>query len=116
MKEMVRKIRTGGYLNIRAVIPTYNERANFGAIVSSFFAELPELNVLIVDDNSPDGTSDAVISLLADGESPKHRMRRRPMRARIEGPGTWSGDRGVPFFQLKLYEPIFEAHCRKAAN
>ncbi len=39
------------------VIPTYNEAENLPKIVSALFElPLPELNLLIVDDNSPDGT------------------------------------------------------------
>lgn len=38
------------------VIPTYNERANLPQIVPAALAQDPRLDVLIVDDNSPDGT------------------------------------------------------------
>lgn len=39
------------------VIPTYNEAENLQKMVSALFAlPIPELNLLIVDDNSPDGT------------------------------------------------------------
>ena len=38
------------------VIPTYNEAVNLPVIVPSVLAEDPRLEVLIVDDNSPDGT------------------------------------------------------------
>jgi dolichol-phosphate mannosyltransferase len=43
-------------------VPTYNERENIAAIIPAILRELPEADVLIVDDNSPDGTGD-----LADG-------------------------------------------------
>jgi dolichol-phosphate mannosyltransferase len=39
-----------------AVIPTYNERENLEAIVKAVLAADPNTEVLIVDDNSPDGT------------------------------------------------------------
>ncbi len=43
------------------VIPTYNEISNVGRILKRIFAlEVQNLEVLIVDDNSPDGTADAV--------------------------------------------------------
>lgn len=39
------------------VIPTYNEAENLQAMVSALFAlPMPSLNLLVVDDNSPDGT------------------------------------------------------------
>jgi dolichol-phosphate mannosyltransferase len=47
------------------VLPTYNERANIGVIVGRLFARFPEFRVLVVDDNSPDGTSEAVSNLQA---------------------------------------------------
>ena len=42
---------------ITAVIPTYNEAENLPRLVSALFAlPLPDLRILVVDDNSPDGT------------------------------------------------------------
>jgi dolichol-phosphate mannosyltransferase len=38
------------------VIPTYNEAANLPNIVPQVLAQDPRLDVLVVDDNSPDGT------------------------------------------------------------
>ncbi len=38
------------------VIPTYNERENLGALVAAVLATDPMLDILVVDDNSPDGT------------------------------------------------------------
>ncbi|HEV8305703.1 MAG TPA: polyprenol monophosphomannose synthase, partial [Gemmatimonadales bacterium] len=38
------------------VIPTYNESANLPNIVPQVLAQDPRLEVLVVDDNSPDGT------------------------------------------------------------
>jgi len=41
------------------VIPTYNEKENLPLIVGSLFElKIPDLQVLVVDDNSPDGTGD----------------------------------------------------------
>jgi dolichol-phosphate mannosyltransferase len=42
------------------VIPTYNERANITEIVPQLLAADPEIEVLVADDSSPDGTADAV--------------------------------------------------------
>jgi len=39
------------------VIPTYNEKENLPILVDELFAlNIPDLTILIVDDNSPDGT------------------------------------------------------------
>src|SRR6266568_616875 len=38
------------------VIPTYNEAANLAHLVPQVLAQDPRLDILIVDDNSPDGT------------------------------------------------------------
>src|SRR2546430_9454913 len=38
------------------VIPTYNEAANLTNLVPQVLAQDPRLDILIVDDNSPDGT------------------------------------------------------------
>ena len=38
------------------VIPTYNERDNLAGIVARVRAAAPDASVLVVDDNSPDGT------------------------------------------------------------
>ncbi len=41
------------------VIPTYNEKETLPLIVGSLFElKIPDLQVLVVDDNSPDGTGD----------------------------------------------------------
>ena len=47
------------------VIPTYNERDNLSRLVSRVLAFGPHVNVLIVDDKSPDGTGELADSLAA---------------------------------------------------
>jgi len=42
------------------VIPTYNERENVFNIINAIHSVIPEIEILIVDDNSPDGTADIV--------------------------------------------------------
>jgi dolichol-phosphate mannosyltransferase len=39
------------------VIPTYNERETIGALVTRVSQVAPEADILVVDDNSPDGTA-----------------------------------------------------------
>ena len=38
------------------IVPTYNERENLARLVEAALAATPEVELLIVDDNSPDGT------------------------------------------------------------
>ena len=45
------------------ISPTYNERKNIKQLVDMVIGENPELHLLIVDDNSPDGTSEKVKKL-----------------------------------------------------
>lgn len=45
------------------VIPTYNEQANIELLLRAIFGLNIGLNVLVVDDHSPDGTGDVVIKL-----------------------------------------------------
>ncbi len=46
------------------VIPTYNEIDNIANLVEAIHNSVPETDILIVDDNSPDGTSDAVREMM----------------------------------------------------
>ena len=45
------------------ISPTYNERKNIKQLVDMVIGENPELHLLIVDDNSPDGTGEKVKKL-----------------------------------------------------
>ncbi len=46
------------------IIPTYNERENIESIIEAIFKQpIDELNILIIDDNSPDGTASIVHKL-----------------------------------------------------
>jgi dolichol-phosphate mannosyltransferase len=45
------------------MIPTYNEADNIKDLVEAVLAQSPEVGVVIVDDNSPDGTADSVLSM-----------------------------------------------------
>jgi dolichol-phosphate mannosyltransferase len=47
------------------VLPTYNERENIEPIVTAILGQSADLEVLVVDDNSPDGTGELVDRLAA---------------------------------------------------
>ncbi|MBU0459107.1 polyprenol monophosphomannose synthase [Patescibacteria group bacterium] len=42
------------------IIPTYNEKENIGTLIDQIFEQPAEVDVLVVDDGSPDGTSEIV--------------------------------------------------------
>ena len=46
------------------VIPTYDERENVGPMADAVLAAVPDAELLFVDDNSPDGTGDAIEALM----------------------------------------------------
>jgi dolichol-phosphate mannosyltransferase len=45
------------------IIPTYNEKENIEAIIRAILNQNLDFDILIVDDNSPDGTSEIVLKL-----------------------------------------------------
>ena len=51
------------------VIPTYNEQANIAGMVHAVMALSDNFDLLIIDDNSPDGTGQVVESLLVEYKS-----------------------------------------------
>jgi dolichol-phosphate mannosyltransferase len=46
------------------IIPTYNERENIEKIIDAVIGLQQDFHVLIIDDNSPDGTADIIESLI----------------------------------------------------
>ncbi|MFT8704873.1 polyprenol monophosphomannose synthase [Bifidobacterium aquikefiricola] len=77
-------------------MPTYNEGENLGPTLAHVFSRNPQVNVVIVDDDSPDGTG-RVADFLAQGNSRVHVIHRRAKEglgpAYIEG-FHWGLDRG----------------------
>jgi dolichol-phosphate mannosyltransferase len=71
------------------VIPTYNELANLETLVQKLRHYAPDLHILIVDDNSPDGTGNLADQLSEsdpDRISVLHRERKEGLgRAYVEG-------------------------------
>jgi dolichol-phosphate mannosyltransferase len=53
---------TAGVGPVLIIIPTYNESENLPLLAEAVFEVQPDVHILVVDDNSPDGTGD-----LADG-------------------------------------------------
>ena len=48
------------------IIPTYNEKENIEAIIRATFKQETQFNILIIDDNSPDKTSEIVLGLITE--------------------------------------------------
>lgn len=78
------------------VMPTYNERQNLESIAGRVRAALPAADLLVVDDNSPDGTGD-IADKLAEADSHVQVMHRTEKaglgKAYIAGFG-WALERG----------------------
>jgi len=49
--------------NTLVIIPTYNEKENIEAIIKAVFSQEKQFDILVVDDSSPDGTSEIVKNL-----------------------------------------------------
>ena len=56
---------------ILIIIPTYNEQENVRGIASVIFEVCPDVDILFVDDNSPDGTG-RIIDDIAGSDSRIH--------------------------------------------
>ena len=53
-------------MRITVIVPTYNEAENLPRLVSALFSLPLDLSVLVVDDNSPDGTGQLADGLASD--------------------------------------------------
>jgi dolichol-phosphate mannosyltransferase len=77
-------------------IPTYNERDNLETTVAAALAGCPEIDILIVDDSSPDGTGD-IADALAD-EHPRvhvlHRAEKQGLGAAYLAAFAWAASHG----------------------
>ena len=72
-KEHINESVQPGQLTV--VVPTYNEASNLEELVDALFAlPLPNLRVVIVDDNSPDGTGPLADRLARRYNDPQHRI------------------------------------------
>ena len=59
------------------IIPTYNEKENIEAIIKATFNQEKDFHILIVDDNSPDGTSKIVEKLILEFPEKLHLENRK---------------------------------------
>lgn len=78
------------------IIPTYNESENIERIIARVRASVPEADVLVADDNSPDGTGQQA-DALADADSHihvMHRLGKEGLGAAYLAGFAWGLDRG----------------------
>jgi dolichol-phosphate mannosyltransferase len=68
------------------VIPTYKESSNIVKLVAQFFANIGGAHLLVVDDDSPDGTAEIVETLMAS--YPNLSLLRRPGERGLGGAYT----------------------------
>ncbi|MGO8957825.1 MAG: polyprenol monophosphomannose synthase [Streptosporangiaceae bacterium] len=81
---------------VAVVIPTYNERENLEGIVAGVRAAVAEADLLIVDDNSPDGTGELADKLAVTDEHVHvlHRTQKGGLGAAYLAGFGWALDRG----------------------
>lgn len=58
------------------IIPTYNEIENISAMIEKVFSLPMEIDLLVIDDGSPDGTADVVKARMADHAGHLHIVER----------------------------------------
>jgi dolichol-phosphate mannosyltransferase len=86
----------GGLGSILVIIPTYNEAQNIESITSRLRSAVPDAQVLIADDNSPDGTGKLADALAAADEQIQvmHRLGKEGLGAAYLAGFEWGLDHG----------------------
>lgn len=92
--------------NAIVIIPTYNEKENISQIIETVLTLPKDFDILIVDDNSPDGTADIVKNLQSNFNSDNTRLHLLQRKGKL-GLGTAYID-GFNFALDKGYEYILE--------
>ena len=81
---------------VAVLIPTYNERDNLPLVVERVRAAVPSADVVVLDDNSPDGTGDIADELAAADDHVKvlHRQGKEGLGAAYLAGFAWALERG----------------------
>lgn len=88
-------------MKVLVAVPTYNEAGNLPTLVQHLFdLHIPDMEVLVVDDNSPDGTA-ALAEGLGKERSGKVHVLRRPRKEGL-GPAYIAGFREALRLQADL--------------
>ncbi len=85
------------------VIPTFNEKENIALIIEAVLSLPKKFDVLIVDDNSPDGTAEIVKNAISNFNNRLF----LEVRAKKEGLGT-AYVHGFKWALLNNYDTVFE--------
>ena len=89
-----------GLGRVVVVVPTYNEADNLAWIVGRLRAAQPAIDVLVVDDGSPDGTGAIADELAAADPAVRRRAPHRQGRPRARRTCTASGSRSTPGYDV----------------
>jgi len=86
----------GSLERIVVIIPTYNEAENLPLIVQRVRTAVPTVDILVADDNSPDGTGDIADELAANDSAIKvmHRQGKEGLGAAYLAGFAWAIDNG----------------------
>lgn len=79
-------------------MPTYNEALNIVEVISRLRGSLPNVDILVVDDNSPDGTGDIADSLADDRLHVLHREKKGGLGPAYLAGFRWGFDRDYERF------------------
>jgi dolichol-phosphate mannosyltransferase len=81
---------------VAVIIPTYNERENLDPIVARLRTAVPAADILVADDNSPDGTGEIADKLALSDEHVQvlHRASKQGLGAAYLAGFAWALDRG----------------------
>jgi len=81
---------------VLVIIPTYNERENLPGILADVRVISPEVDILVVDDNSPDGTGGLADAAAEDDDaiSVLHRAGKQGLGAAYLAGFEWALSRG----------------------
>jgi dolichol-phosphate mannosyltransferase len=89
-------------LRILVIIPTYNENENIARFINAVFSHVPpETAILVVDDNSPDGTAQTVEKTAAEYPGRLHLLKRpekQGLAAAYLAGFAWGGGGRILFF------------------
>jgi dolichol-phosphate mannosyltransferase len=110
----------------RAVVclPTYNEKENLEPILQAILAATPEVDVLVIDDNSPDGTGQLADAFAAKDARVKvlHRAGKQGLGKAYLAGFAWALERGyglvlemdADFSHDPRYLPVMLAKAKEA--
>ena len=101
------------------IIPTYNEAMNLGTLVPQVLAQDPRLEVLVVDDNSPDGTGQLAAALAQQNPRVQvlHREGKRGLGTAYITGFRWALERGYDYvFEMDADFSHDPAHLKDFLN